>query len=162
MVLYLNEIWAFLFKQNLLTPNGIKCPACLKLIKGGGLQAQLEVQIREHISKYYEGWTICDDQTCGYRTRMMSVYGRRCLRPGCRGKVSFEVRCSLTLLSATSVHFTTIIKNTVLRSPVIQPTAIFRLSFRRRKSVSIHSIQRKARYALISQRRPFLVPYLIQ
>jgi hypothetical protein len=29
----------------------------------------------------YEGWTICDDPTCGHRTRIMSVYSRRCLQP---------------------------------------------------------------------------------
>ena len=56
------------------------------------MQTQLEVQIREHIAKYYESWTVCDDATCGNRTRMMGVYGRRCLRPGCRGSVAFEVR----------------------------------------------------------------------
>lgn len=55
------------------------------------LQTQLESQLREHIGKYYEGWTVCDDPTCGHRTRMMSVYGRRCLRTGCRGSVAFEV-----------------------------------------------------------------------
>jgi hypothetical protein len=53
---------------------------------------QLETQIREHISKYYEGWTVCEDQTCGQRTRKMGVWGRRCLRQGCKGKVAFEVR----------------------------------------------------------------------
>jgi len=54
----------------------------------------LVTQIRENISKYYEGWTICDDPTCGNRTRMMGVYGRRCLRQGCRGTVTFEVSSS--------------------------------------------------------------------
>ena len=55
------------------------------------MQVQLEVQIREYISKYYEGWTVCDDPTCRNRAKMMGVYGRRCLRPGCRGSVTFEV-----------------------------------------------------------------------
>jgi len=57
----------------------------------GSVQMQLESQIRRYIGKYYEGWTSCDDPTCDYRTRMMGVYGRRCLRQGCRGAVSFEV-----------------------------------------------------------------------
>lgn len=52
---------------------------------------QLESQLRQHIGKYYEGWASCDDPTCGLRTRMMGAYGRRCLRPGCGGAVSFEV-----------------------------------------------------------------------
>ncbi len=55
------------------------------------VQTQLEVQVREHIAKYYEGWTVCEDATCGHRTRMMGVYGRRCLRPGCLATVTFEV-----------------------------------------------------------------------
>lgn len=63
----------------------------------GSLQMQLETQIREYISKYYEGWTICDDATCGNRTRMMGVYGRRCLKQGCRGTVAFEVRILLLI-----------------------------------------------------------------
>lgn len=52
---------------------------------------QLESQIRDCINKYYEGWTVCDDPTCRNRAKMMGVYGRRCLRPGCRGSVTFEV-----------------------------------------------------------------------
>jgi DNA polymerase alpha subunit A len=57
----------------------------------GSIQMQLESQIRQYIGKYYEGWASCDDPTCGHRTHMMGVYGRRCLRQGCRGAVSFEV-----------------------------------------------------------------------
>lgn len=56
------------------------------------MQAQLEAQIRARVARFYEGWTACDDPTCGHRTRMMGVYGRRCLRPGCQGTVAFEVR----------------------------------------------------------------------
>lgn len=52
---------------------------------------QLEVQIREHISKYYLHWTVCDDQTCGVRTRSQGVYGRTCIRPGCQGTPRQEV-----------------------------------------------------------------------
>jgi DNA polymerase alpha subunit A len=61
------------------------------------LQVQLECQIREHIHRYYEGWTICDDPTCGNRARMMGVYGRRCLKDECRGSVSFEVSSTSTI-----------------------------------------------------------------
>ncbi|PPQ65503.1 hypothetical protein CVT24_010799 [Panaeolus cyanescens] len=73
-----------------LQPSGPTCPSCSKTFSSGSLQMQLEVQIREYISKYYEGWTVCEDTTCGNRTRMMGVYGKRCLKPGCRGKVTFE------------------------------------------------------------------------
>ena len=61
------------------------------------VQTQLEVQIREHIAKYYESWTVCEDSTCANRTRMMGVYGRRCLRPGCQGKVAFEVSTAVNV-----------------------------------------------------------------
>lgn len=81
-----------LSQHSLLQPKGPVCPGCDATMGTPSLQVQLEVQIREHISKYYEGWTVCNDQTCGNRTRMMSVYGRRCLRPQCQGNVAFEVR----------------------------------------------------------------------
>jgi DNA polymerase alpha subunit A len=56
---------------------------------------QLEHQIRQQTSKYYEGWLVCDDQACGNRTRQMSIYGHRCLGPkglahGCLGKMRYE------------------------------------------------------------------------
>lgn len=74
-----------------IQPSGLTCPQCHAAVGMASVQTQLEVQIREHIAKYYENWTVCDDSTCGNRTRMMGVYGRRCLRPGCRGSVTFEV-----------------------------------------------------------------------
>ena len=73
-----------------MTVQGAKCPSCSAELKPASLEVQLQLQIRQHIAKYYEGWTVCDDPTCGNRTRMMGVYGRRCLRPGCVGKVTFE------------------------------------------------------------------------
>ena len=78
-------------KTSILLITGPACPVCSKTISPGSLQTQLEIQIREHIAKYYEGWTLCDDPTCNYSTRMMGVYGRRCLRSGCRGRVAFKV-----------------------------------------------------------------------
>jgi len=77
-------------ESSLLLPSGPTCPGCHTVMGGASLQVQLEAQIREHIGKYYEGWTVCDDPTCGNRTRSMGVYGRRCLRQGCRGTVAFE------------------------------------------------------------------------
>ncbi|KAF9006961.1 hypothetical protein BDQ17DRAFT_1351161 [Cyathus striatus] len=74
----------------ILQPSGSACPSCQKSITVGSLLMQLETQIRECISRYYEGWTVCDDTTCGNRTRMMGVYGRRCVRQGCRSTVTFE------------------------------------------------------------------------
>ncbi|OJT03335.1 DNA polymerase alpha catalytic subunit [Trametes pubescens] len=73
-----------------ITSAGAICTQCRAQLGPASLQTQLEVQIRAHIARYYESWTVCDDPTCGNRTRMMGVYGRRCLRTGCRGAVSFE------------------------------------------------------------------------
>ena len=52
------------------------------------------MRIRANISKYYLGWTVCDEDDCGARTRMMGVYGRRCLglaKEGCKGNIRLEV-----------------------------------------------------------------------
>ncbi|KAF9244111.1 hypothetical protein BU15DRAFT_86076 [Melanogaster broomeanus] len=70
--------------------SGPACLACSHKFGTPSLQAQLEVQIRACIGRYYEGWTICEDPTCGHRTRSMGVYGRRCVRQGCRGTARFE------------------------------------------------------------------------
>ncbi|KAI0358255.1 hypothetical protein OH77DRAFT_1256462 [Trametes cingulata] len=77
-------------EKSLVRAAGVSCPQCRGQLSTASLQTQLEVQIRAHIARYYESWMMCDDPTCGNRTRMMSVYGRRCLRQGCRGTVSFE------------------------------------------------------------------------
>ena len=78
-------------QTSMVTSAGVRCPACNAAISPASVQAQLEVQMRAQIARYYEGWTVCDDPTCGQRTRMMGVYGRRCLRPGCEASVAFEV-----------------------------------------------------------------------
>ncbi|KKZ63758.1 DNA polymerase alpha subunit A [[Emmonsia] crescens] len=79
------------------TANGLVCPnsTCGKSFAVISIVAQLESQIRAQTSKYYEGWLVCDDSSCGNRTRQMSVYGRRCLGPrgraeGCLGRMGFE------------------------------------------------------------------------
>ncbi|KAF8323497.1 DNA polymerase alpha catalytic subunit [Cantharellus anzutake] len=74
----------------ILTTVGPRCPSCHKALPPASLELQLELHIREHIGKFYEGWTICDDPTCGMRTRRTGVHARKCLRLGCQGNVSFE------------------------------------------------------------------------
>jgi len=76
------------------SPNGITCN-CGSALSNLSVMMQLEHQIRQQTSKYYEGWLVCDDQACGNRTRQMSVYGHRCLGPkglghGCLGKMHYE------------------------------------------------------------------------
>lgn len=71
----------------------VECKAPFSTIS---IICQLEAQIREQTSSYYEGWLVCSDETCGKRTRQMSVYGTRCLGPmgradgQCRGRMSYE------------------------------------------------------------------------
>jgi DNA polymerase alpha subunit A len=74
--------------------SGITC-RCGQTLSNISVMAQLEHQIRQQTSKYYEAWLVCDDQACGNRTRQMSVYGHRCLGPkglghGCLGKMHYE------------------------------------------------------------------------
>ncbi|KAK6069651.1 DNA polymerase alpha catalytic [Seiridium cupressi] len=78
-----------------ITPSGITCPTCSALIPNLSIVAQVETAIRKQTAKYYEGWLVCDDSSCGNRTRQMSVYGQRCLGPnglgkGCLGKMRYE------------------------------------------------------------------------
>lgn len=79
---------------DICSPTGITC-RCGHVLSTISIVAQLEHQIRQQTSKYYEGWLVCDDQACGNRTRQMSVYGHRCLGPkglghGCLGKMQYE------------------------------------------------------------------------
>ncbi|KAL8935968.1 MAG: hypothetical protein Q9211_004427 [Gyalolechia sp. 1 TL-2023] len=76
---------------------GIVCPraGCGTVFGTLTVAAQLEHSIRRSTSRYYDAWLVCDDPSCGTRTRQMSVYGHRCLGPrgraeGCLGKMRFE------------------------------------------------------------------------
>lgn len=79
--------------------DGIVCPnraACGRPLSTLGVTAQLEHAIRRATATYYESYLVCDDPSCGNRTRQMSVYGHRCLGPrgraeGCLGKMRYEV-----------------------------------------------------------------------
>ena len=80
-----------------VTPEGIRCgnEACRRLFPTLSVVAQLEHAIRVQTSKYYDGYLVCDDSSCGNRTRQMSVYGHRCLGPkgraeGCLGRMRYE------------------------------------------------------------------------
>ena len=93
---------SFLFEglaesMDTLTPQGIICPQpnCKSLMKNLTVVAQLEHAIRVQTSRYYDGWLVCDDPSCGNRTRAMSVYGHRCMGPlgranGCLGRMSYR------------------------------------------------------------------------
>ncbi|KAK9448679.1 uncharacterized protein V1518DRAFT_417885 [Limtongia smithiae] len=77
------------------TPKGIQCTQCSNIYSSFELAVQIELTIRGHITQYYESWLVCDDSSCGNRTRQMSVYGKRCigkdgLAKSCRGIMKFE------------------------------------------------------------------------
>ena len=83
--------------SRMCTPSGIVCPneTCKAPFTTLTLAAQLETAIRAHTARYYEAWLICDDPSCGNRTRQISVYGHRCLGPrglatGCLGRMQYE------------------------------------------------------------------------
>ncbi|KAL8742749.1 MAG: hypothetical protein Q9184_008204 [Pyrenodesmia sp. 2 TL-2023] len=79
--------------------EGIICPnreVCGKVLSTLGVTAQLEHAIRVATAKYYDSYLVCDDPSCGNRTRQMSVYGHRCLGPrgraeGCLGRMRYEM-----------------------------------------------------------------------
>ncbi|KAI9032680.1 hypothetical protein CLU79DRAFT_727437 [Phycomyces nitens] len=68
----------------------LECQGCQQEFHKNIILNQMVAAIRSYIRKYYQGWLICDDATCGNRTRMMSVFGRRCLNGGCRGLMMRE------------------------------------------------------------------------
>ncbi|KAG8995845.1 DNA-directed DNA polymerase alpha catalytic subunit pol1 [Tulasnella sp. JGI-2019a] len=73
-----------------LVASGMVCPSCNDILTEGRVLAHLEVQIRQHVGKYYDSWAVCDEQTCQLRTRSSGVYGRRCMQRECTGHVSSE------------------------------------------------------------------------
>lgn len=81
-----------------ITPSGVACPnpSCNATLSTLSIVAQVEAAVRAQTARYYEGWLVCDDSSCGNRTRQMSVYGKRCLGPkglamGCLGIMRYEV-----------------------------------------------------------------------
>ncbi|CAK7227867.1 DNA-directed DNA polymerase alpha catalytic subunit pol1 [Sporothrix bragantina] len=79
-----------------VTPAGIACGACDTTLSTLSVVAQMEHAVRLATTRYYEGWLVCDDASCGNRTRQMSVYGARCLGPkglarDCLGRMRYEV-----------------------------------------------------------------------
>lgn len=78
-----------------IAASGVQCPSCHKTLSTLSVVAQVEHAIRVQTARYYEGWLVCDDSSCGNRTRQMSVYGTRCLGPkglarDCLGRMRYE------------------------------------------------------------------------
>eukprot|EP01134_Creolimax_fragrantissima_P008271 CFRG8271T1 len=66
------------------------CQRCTKPLPPAYLCNVLTRLVRSYITKYYAGWLVCDDQACRTRTRYVSVCGRKCMVPFCRGSMSPE------------------------------------------------------------------------
>ena len=81
---------------NTITASGIQCPSCQYVLPTLSVVAQVEAAVRAQTARYYEGWLVCDDSSCGNRTRQISVYGTRCLgskglaRGECGGRMRYE------------------------------------------------------------------------
>ncbi|KAK9239684.1 hypothetical protein V1525DRAFT_397320 [Lipomyces kononenkoae] len=81
--------------RSMCSSSGIRCDKCQVHFSVFSIVAQVERQIRREITQYYNGWVVCDDSSCGNRTRQISVYGRRCIgKDGqaktCRGIMGYE------------------------------------------------------------------------
>ncbi|KAH3687085.1 hypothetical protein WICPIJ_001934 [Wickerhamomyces pijperi] len=77
-------------KDYIITYSGLQCLKCSHTMSLISMTAQLENRIRSYISLYYQGFVSCDDRTCGMLTKNISVYGKRCLAPGCKGIMSYR------------------------------------------------------------------------
>ncbi|KAI8147542.1 hypothetical protein BJV82DRAFT_654233 [Fennellomyces sp. T-0311] len=95
-----------LVNDNEVVP-GLQCSNCNRLIKESVARAALVRAIRAYIQKYYQGWLVCDDNTCYARTRSMSVFGKRCLQEGCHGQMKRE--CTDKQLYTQLLYFSSIL-----------------------------------------------------
>ncbi|CEP11993.1 hypothetical protein [Parasitella parasitica] len=69
---------------------GFDCSKCHLMITNASIKVQLSLAVRKYIQRYYDNWYVCDDITCGNRTRILSVFSRRCIMQGCRGSMKRE------------------------------------------------------------------------
>jgi DNA polymerase alpha subunit A len=71
----------------------LQCPneECRRTWPVGVVAFQLTRAIQSYIRRYQEGWVICEEPTCGVRTRARTVHGTKCLRAQCTGELTFEV-----------------------------------------------------------------------
>ncbi|CAB4492189.1 unnamed protein product [Rhizophagus irregularis] len=67
----------------------IKCNGCNTIIPFSSILTQLTFKVRSYIKQYYDGWKVCDEQSCLYRTRQVT-YSKNCINRGCNGKMKGE------------------------------------------------------------------------
>lgn len=74
--------------------SGLSCVSCGAMNYGRAtprdcfiyLSNRITIIVRSHIKKYYDAWLVCDDHTCGCRTRQQSVVGNICIM-NCHGRL---------------------------------------------------------------------------
>ena len=83
---------ARILDDNNTVVSGLQCDNCQRMIGETTIRSALIRAMRHFIRQYYQGWLVCDDNTCDSRTRSMSVFGRRCLKENCHGAMKREVK----------------------------------------------------------------------
>jgi len=79
-------------------PKRLNCAKCSALYPMVTLKNGLTTAIRAAVTKFNDGWMVCEESTCPQRTRMLSLaytrtdkglseVGRQCLRVGCHGRM---------------------------------------------------------------------------
>jgi len=78
----------------------LKCSTCKQKIPVTSMENALSLAIRSAVSRFNEGWLVCEESTCPQRTRQISLaqkrgkggdeVGRQCLSVGCRGYMEKE------------------------------------------------------------------------
>ncbi|KAL5033467.1 DNA-directed DNA polymerase alpha catalytic subunit pol1 [Batrachochytrium dendrobatidis] len=73
--------------------SGLTCanPMCGQTMPIPSLAVQLRVAICAQMRVYLDQSVVCDDPSCLNITKATSVFGRRCLVPGCKGTVFFQL-----------------------------------------------------------------------
>ncbi|CAG8497514.1 9446_t:CDS:10, partial [Ambispora gerdemannii] len=81
----------FIFESNGsdLAASGISCgnQECKRTLQMPSLVAQINRQIKSHIQRYYDGWFVCDEMACQYRTKTINL---KCQISGCPGAMTEE------------------------------------------------------------------------
>jgi DNA polymerase alpha subunit A len=84
--------------------DGFQCPdeSCGGSLPISSVRAAAHKVLRQSVSKYFDCWLACSEQTCGLRTRQMSLrpyyddgkalpeFGRCCIRKDCNGQLKEE------------------------------------------------------------------------
>lgn len=73
--------------KSLPLSGAVICSSCEMPFSLPYIIMQIELAIRNNIARYYQGWSVCTEPSCGTLTRLQSINAKRCLVQGCNGKV---------------------------------------------------------------------------